>query len=449
MDTSNLSRRNILRGGALAASSLLILPSWAAGKGASPNSKVNLALIGVGGRGNAPVNALRHENYVAFCDVDDERAAKTYKTYPKVPRFKDYRVMFDKMGKEIDGVVITTPDHMHYPIALWALANGKHVYCEKPLTRCIWEARELKRIAKEAGVITQMGNQGHTYNGVRDFQEWHKAGLFGEIKRVYQWTNRPVWPQGVLERKNNKKVPSTLDYKLWLGVAPKKAYDEDILPFNWRGWLDYGAGAVGDMGCHIMDAAYTGLGLSYPEWVETKFASEYTDETFPKQTRIDYHYAAKDSKPAVHVTWQDGKLLPDEEIPNLPDDFYKKMKASNGTLFVGTKGTAYTDTYARSVRIFPRETYVQVRKNAPPQTLRRIKGGPHIEFANAIREGREASSNFDYGAPFTEVALLGLASIRAKKRLYYDPVNMAFKNAPECNQLLRSNYEYNKEFLPG
>ena len=242
-----LNRRNFLKGAAVAGG-LMVLPSWSIGKTPGPNSKLRVAVVGVGGRGDAVISAFRnspHVEFAAFCDVADTMAAKTYKEFPTVPRFRDFRVMLDKMDKQIDAVTVATPDHMHYPIAAWAIAKGKHVYCEKPLTRTIWEANELKRLADKAGVITQMGNQGHTNEGWRVIKEWYDAGIIGQIEDIYIWTNRPIWPQGQLKMPEGQPVPSTLDYKLWLGVAPYQPYSKEILPFNWRGLRNYGTGAAG------------------------------------------------------------------------------------------------------------------------------------------------------------------------------------------------------------
>ena len=261
------NRRQFLKNSALLGSAAMFMggrSSAFAEKKSGPNDLLKVALVGCGGRGYAVIQALRNVpqvKFVAFCDVDDDRAKKAYNEYPAVPRFRDYRVMFDKLGDRIDAVAIATPDHMHYPIAAWAIANGKHVYCEKPLTRTIWEAEELKRLAADAGVITQMGNQGHTNEGWRLIKEWYQAGIIGEIEDIYIWTNRPIWPQGNLTVPPEQPVPSTLDYKLWLGVAPYQPYNKAVLPFKWRGLRNYGTGAAGDMACHFLDVPYSAFDL--------------------------------------------------------------------------------------------------------------------------------------------------------------------------------------------
>ncbi len=452
---SAVSRRDFLKTGA-AASSLMILPSWVIGQGASPNSKLNIAVIGAGGRGRAAIRGINKggENIVAFCDVDEKQAAKAFKNHPDVPRFKDYRVMFDKMGKEIDAVTVSTPDHMHYAIALWALANGKHVFCEKPLVRTVAEARALKKAAKEAGVITQMGNQGHADDGIRTIQEWVQAGILGDIQQVYHWTDRPWWPQGEVER-GSDDVPATLDYNLWLGVAPKKPYWKKVLPFNWRGFRDYGCASIGDMACHIMDASFTGLSLGMPKRVESQ-GSAFTSESFPRESTIHYTYA-RPGHEDVKVTWMDGGRRP-SDVPFVDDEFIDgvegddaKKGTKNGTFIVGSKGTLYTDTYCGQPRLFPREYYVELRQNdaMPEKTLPRVQGGHFQEWFDGIKANEQPGGNFDYAAEFIEAALLGLVSLVAKESVEYDAKNMKITNSAEADKLLHSHYEYRKEFLPG
>lgn len=446
-----MTRRDLIKTTALAAAGALAFPRAMLGQsGMSAHSKVNVAFIGVGGRGKSHLLALAGENIVALCDVDDERSAEMRLEHPKAKTFKDYRFMLDKMGKEIDAVVVTTPDHMHYPIAKWAIANGKHVYCEKPLTRCIWEARDLRKSASKAGVITQMGNQGHTYAGLRLIQEWYQAGVLGEVRNVYHWTNRPVWPQGYLER-GKDPVPAGLDYDLWLGVAPSKPYDSDILPFNWRGWRDYGCGSIGDMACHIMDASYSGLGLGYPDWVEAQ-ATKYNEHTYPSAMTVQFGFKGRNGRPDLTAHWFEGGPKP-IGIQGVPGDFFNNKEkygtgTANGTFIVGDELTLYTDTYTSSVRVFPESKFEEIKSSLPPKTLPRIKGGPQQEFVDAIRDGVMPGSNFDYAAPFTETALLGNVSLLAGGRIEYDPAKMRVTNNRKANQFLYSMYDYNKEFLP-
>jgi predicted dehydrogenase len=237
--------------------------------------------------------------------------------------------MFDEMAGKLDAVSIAIPDHMHYPVALWSLEQGINVYCEKPLVRTIWEARELKKAAAKAGVITQMGNQGHTHEGLRYIKEWTSAGVIGDVAEVLHWTNRPIWPQGEIKRQN-LPVPATLDYDLWLGVAPKKSFDDKIVPFAWRGWKDYGCGAVGDMACHIMDSSFSGLDLGIPVEVEAE-ASGSHKETFPMASTINFTFADRNGKKAPRVTWYDGDRVPDiSKIKGVEGDFFAVEEDSKG-----------------------------------------------------------------------------------------------------------------------
>lgn len=445
-----LSRREMIKATALITAGAFTFPNILRGQsGLSANSKVNIAFVGAGGRAKNNIQALLGENIVALCDVDEDRAAEMRAEVPNAKFFRDYRVMIDKMGSEIDAIVVTTPDHMHYPIAMWAIANGKHVYCEKPLTRCIWEARDLQRAASEVGVVTQMGNQGHTYAGLRLIQEWYAAGILGEVKDVYHWTNRPFWPQGYLNRPS-EKVPANLEYDLWLGVAPKKSYSGAILPFNWRGWRDYGCGSIGDMACHIMDASYSGLGLGYPQWVEAQ-GTKFNDRTFPSAMTVQFGFKGKDGKSDITAHWFEGGPRP-LGIKNVPSDFFQNKDygsdTANGSFIVGEDITLYVDTYSSSVRVFPDAKFEEIKPNLPEKTLPRIKGGPQKEFAEAIRNGSMPGSSFDYAAPFTEVALLGNVALYAGERIEYDAAKMRIKNVKSANKFLFSLYDYNKDFLP-
>jgi len=412
----------------------------------------------VGGRGRTHVNAYAEENIVAFCDVDYENAAESFEKHPKVPRVKDFRKLFDRYGDKLDAVSIATPDHMHYPIALWALQQGLHVLCEKPLVRRVWEARRLKDAARKAGVVTQMGNQGHANEGLRLIKEWTRAGVIGDIVEVLHWSNRPIWPQGDLTRQN-EPVPTGLDYPLWLGVAPDKPYDANIVPFNWRGWKDYGCGAVGDMACHIMDSSFSGLDLGIPTAVDSE-ASSIWPETYPTASTIQFTLPRRDGGGSVKATWFDGGRLPDlERVPGVPGDFFdekldeegnRERQNPNGSFIVGTRGTLYTNSYNSTVKIFPEDYFMDLRRNQalPPKTLERVKGGHFREFTDAIRNGTSAGANFDYAADFTETALLGLVSMEAGGRIEYDAKNMRVTNNEEANRYLYSEYEYNRSFLP-
>ncbi len=452
----NFSRRNFLKNTALFGGAMFL--SGCATKPAprklGANDRLNVALIGVGGIGNLSIAKLKDcpmVKFSAFCDVDENRAAKGYKEFPSVPRFRDYRVMLDKMDKEIDAVVISTPDHMHYPISAWAMAKGKHVYCQKPLTRTIWESRKLRELANQSGLITQMGNQGHTFDGWQVIKEWYDAGVLGQIESIHSWTDRPIWPQGALKRPAAQPVPETLDYKLWLGVAPDAPYSDEVLPFKWRGFRDYGTGAGGDMACHVLDVSYSAFELDNPVKVWGD-CSEYSDCAWPQQATSHIEFDNKrgvGGKIALH--WYDGGRKP-KDIKRVEQSFIDDPRMKNGTLIVGTKETVYTNEYGMNPIIFPRARMVELKKSGalPKKSLKRSEfaGNPQQEWAKACIDNVKPPANFDYAAPFTEMSLLLMVPVFEKEIMEYDAANMRFKNLPSANKYLASLYDYKKEFLP-
>jgi predicted dehydrogenase len=441
---SAITRRSFIRSASLmsaaAASFPAILRAQAA-PGATPNNRLNVACIGVGGRGASAVDAMKEENLVAFCDVDEERAAKTFETYPNVPRFRDFRKMFDQLGNQIDAVTVSTPDHMHYPIAMAAIALGKHVFVEKPLTHTIGEARQLAKVAREKKVVTQMGNQGHANDGTRILKEWVASGVLGEVREVHSWTNRPIWPQGVTEPDHSKfipVVPPTLEWDVWLGVASARPYDPAYLPFNWRGYWDFGTGALGDMGCHIMDATYWALGLDAPVSVEA-VSGNSNAVSGPTSSMIIYRFAAKGNRPALKWVWYDGGLQ-----PMLPDNWEDTRNMTrSGSLLFGTKATVVTTEYNESVRILPEAKMKEMASSLPPKTLPRIEGGHFAEWIRACKGGPAAGSNFDYAGPFTETVLLSNLAVRTRRRVEWDAGNLKVTNLSSANQYVT------KEYRPG
>lgn len=448
-----MNRREFLGKSALGAG-LMVVPSYVVGQGkeAPPSRRPNIAFIGIGGQGKSAITGTPNANFVAFCDVDMNFVAKERQTRgadyndrlteaeKKGARwFSDYRVMFEEMGDQIEGVVITTPDHMHFPIAMTALNLGKHVYCEKPLTHTVAEARMLQAAAAKAGVTTQMGNQGHSNNGARLVREWLQAGVIGAVREVHSWTDRPFWPQGVSlpdHSEGKPPIPYGMNWDLWLGVAPYREYDPAYAPFNWRGWFDFGGGSFGDMACHIMDAAYWGLDLTYPEAIET-VATPVNDQTFPKSAVVTYHMPARGKQPPLVYKWYEGGIRPPRPA-GLPAS--EMPMDNNGSLIVGEKGIIFADTYSESVRILPRNFFLEVRRSLPPQTLPRVEAGHRGDWIAGIVEGRASSSDFSYAAPFTEMILLGNVAIRANTRLEYDSKAQAFTNYPEGNKLLTKEY---------
>ena len=403
-----------------------------------PNDKLNVACIGVGGRGRAAVDAVAGENLVALCDVDWKTAGSTFDAYPKAKKFKDYRVMFEEMGDEIDAVTVSTPDHMHFPPAMAALKMGKHVFCEKPLTHTVWEARQLTLEARKQKVATQMGNQGHAMEGCRLMKEWVAAGAIGKVREVHHWTNRPIWPQGIGRPKHEKNAPAapdTLDWDLWLGVAPDRPYDPAYAPFNWRGWWDFGTGALGDMGCHIMDSAYYALDLGYPTSFEAS-STPVNKETAPKASVVTLRFPARGDQPPVTVKWYDGGLKPPVPAALEADRKWE----DNGTLLVGDDGMMLANTYSSSVRIIPEKKMREFLPNRPEKTIPRIKGGHFNEWISACKGGPAAGSNFDYSGPFTETVLLGNLAIRSGRRLEWDAKELRVSNHEPANALVTKKY---------
>jgi len=443
--SSTLTRRHFLRSASIASAGALAFPSILRSQGGqSPNNKLNVACIGVGGRGRAAVAAVGDENVVAFCDVDEARAAETYEKQPDVPRFRDYRKMFDQMSPWIDAVTISTPDHMHYPIAVAALSLGKHVFIEKPLTHTIWEARQLAKLAREKRVATQMGNQGHAGEGIRLLKEWVDAGVLGEVREVHSWTDRPGrwWPQGGLKAPDHSKfmpvVPPTLDWDGWLGVAQDRPYDPAYAPFAWRGFWDFGTGALGDMGCHLLDGVHWALKLDAPSHVET-ISAHHNPLTGPSASVVNFDFPARGSLPPLKLTWYDGGLMPPPpaelaENAQLPD---------NGTLIVGSKATVLANLYYQSVRIIPDSKMQEMAPSLPAKTIPRVVGGHFAEWLAACKGGPAAGSNFEVSSRLTELCLLSNVAIRARRRLVWDSAAMKVTNIPAANAFLT------KEYRPG
>ena len=439
------SRRQFLQSATLASASAVAFPSiLRSQEGASPNNKLNVAMIGVGGRAKSgAMTGMKAENFVAFCDVDDERAADSYKLYPNVPRFRDFRKLLDKHANQIDAVCVTTPDHMHFPIAMAALSLGKHVFCEKPLVHTVEEARRIAAKAAETKVATQMGNQGHASDGIRTLKEWIDAGVLGDVTEVHSWTDRPgkVWPQGSVDRKpaDHSKfipvVPKTLDWDLWQGVAQPRPYDAIYMPFNWRGFWEYGTGALGDMGCHLLDAAHWTLDLSEPTHFEaiSAFANKLTG---PASSIVTFKFPARGKFVPLTLKWYDGGLIP----PAPPGWDVTKPLPDNGTLFVGSKATAFATLYNKEVTIIPDSKMLELKSSLPPPTIPRIEGGHFAEWIRACKGGPKAGSRFEIGARLAELCLLSNVAVRAGRPLEWDAKNMQITNFAEANQYLRKQY---------
>jgi len=442
-EKKQMSRRNFLAKSAMAGFAFHYVPSRLLGADA-PSNKLNIAGIGVGGMGHSNLRQCEGENIVALCDVDSQFAAKTFKMYPNAKVYKDYRVMFDKQ-KDIDAVVIATPDHTHAVITMAAMERGKHVYCQKPLTHTVYEARKIREAARKYKVQTQMGNQGHSSDRTRLLKEWLADGAIGDVRQVYAWTDRPVggqiWSDFAVRAKpeDTPPIPESLDWDLWIGPAPYRAYHPEYHPTKWRAWLDFGTGPLGDMGCHIIDPAFWALDLGAPESIEatsTHWQKEVSSQTFPRASIVRYQFPARGKRPPVKLTWYDGRLL-----PPIPDALEKGRRIpDSGAFIIGDKGCMMHGSHgAGGLRIIP-ETKMQQYKR-PPETLPRVKDGHEGDWIRACKDGKPASSTFEYGGALTETILLGVVAIRAKdQKLYWDAENLKFTNNDAANELLQIQY---------
>jgi predicted dehydrogenase len=442
----SISRRKFLNLSAAAASSWVIVPRYVLGgkKHVPPSDKLNIAGIGVGGQGGSDLSQMESENIVALCDVDWERAVKTFTKFPHASRYRDFRVMLEKQ-KDIDAVVIGAPDHIHAVATMAAIQSGKHVFCEKPLTHTIYESRMVTEAAREAGVATQMGNQGHATESIRLLCEWIWDGAIGNVTEVHAWTPHPVWPQGIDRPKETFPVPENLSWDLWLGPAPFRPYHPCYLPQLWRGWWDFGTGGLGDMGCHILDHVVWSLKLRAPISVEASYSTFVPEvtwdkpkntETYPRASIVRYKFPPRAGFPPLDLTWYDGGLMPvrSEEIPEnikMGDDF-------GGALYVGDKGMILCGSHgANGLRIWPEKRMQEYQR--PPKSIPR-SSGHYQEWIEACKGGGPAGSHFDYAGPLTETVLLGNVAIRSDAKLYWDGENMRFPNHPEADQYLHRQY---------
>ncbi len=435
-----LSRRDFV-GAAAAVAAFTVVPRHVLGGqgNQAPSDKVNVAAIGAGGMGagNTDACAGAGANIVALCDVDFERAAGQFQKYPNAKQYKDFRKMLDEQ-KDIDAVIVATPDHMHAIASIAAMRRGKHVYCQKPLTRLVSEARAMTEAARKFKVVTQMGNQGHSGDGVRDICEWIWDGAIGEIKEVHAWTNRPVWPQGIERPAEVHDVPGTLDWNLWLGPAAERPFNKIYLPFNWRGWWDFGGGALADMACHVLDPVFWALKLKYPVSVEASCSKDVNNETFPRASMVHYEYPAREGMPAVTVHWYDGGLTPKK--PEVLGEMRIGQAASN-VLFMGSKGVIRCGEYGDDPHLFPLSLHRDYKR--PAQTLKRIKTGHEGNWLEAIRTGGQATSHFDYAGPFTEMVTMGNLAIRPEnvgKKLLWDGEKMRVTNDEKANDYVQTHY---------
>jgi predicted dehydrogenase len=439
------SRRDFIRTSGAVAAGFMILPSNViSGLGhTAPSDKLNIAGIGVGGMGRENLRKLNSENIVALCDVDWKYAKRCFDDYPKAKRFYDWRVMLDEMKDSIDAVVVATSDHTHGIVAAHAMTLGMHAYVQKPLTLTVYESRLLTKLARKHKVVTQMGNQGNSGEGLRQICEWIWDGAIGKIEEVHAWTNRPVWPQGIERPQEIMSIPNTLNWDLFLGPAPERPYHAIYTPWNFRGWWDFGTGALGDMACHILDPVFKGLKLGYPSKVQGT-STPINSETAPIAEMVQYTFPKRDNKmPEVKVTWWDGGFLPPRP-EELPDSIEMGRDGGGGCLFIGSKGKLMCGCYARNPFLLPESLDQSYRR--PKPILRRVSTSHEMDWARACKDGYDnsiakdtmPSSNFDYAGPMNEMVAMGVVAVRLqglKRELHWDGANMRFTNISDNDTL--------------
>jgi len=437
-----ISRRRFLTATATSAA-FIIVPRHVLGgpRGAAPSEKLNIAGIGVGGMGKSNLRELESENIAALCDVDQAYAAETFKRYPQAKVYTDYREMLDK-EKGIDAVMIATPDHTHAVISMEAMRRGKHVYCQKPLTHDVYEARMLAKAARETGVTTQMGIQGHSDEGARLICEWIGDGAIGEVHEVDAWCNLSYYPFGHAywsskwsrRPEDTPPVPATLNWDLWLGPAPQRPYHPAYHPAVWRCWWDFGCGMMGDRGAHTLDPAVWALKLGYPASVEAT-SLDLNPDTHPLASVVTYQFPAREGLPPVKLTWYDGLRAP--RPPEL-EDGRQMGHAEGGVLFKGTKGKLVGGVYGESPRLIPEGRMKEYK--LPPKTLPRVEGTHEQDWVRACKTGQRAGADFEYSALLTEICLLGNLAKRVDARIEWDGPAMKVTNLPEAQKYIQTPY---------
>jgi hypothetical protein len=417
--------------------------------------------VGAGGKGQSDIQYCGNEEIVAVCDADENQAAQTRKAFPNARFYFDWREMLDKESKNIDAVTVSTPDHCHAIVASAAIKLGKHVYCQKPLTQTVYEARYLRKLAKDYGVVTQMGNQGSSEDGLRRAVEVVHAGIIGPVKQIHVWTNRPIWPQGIVRPAGEDPVPPNFKWDLWLGPAAMRPFKKDVYhPFVWRGWFDFGTGAMGDMACHTANMPFRAAKLGYPNLVELLDHSELNPDTYPKTAKIRFVFPAREGLPETEFFWYDGN--PDDQscAPQRPSgEITTDIKAllnkvpNSGCLLIGEKGQLFSpDDYGARffVKLNDEKELVNGKEHeavkAVPVSLPRnnlshdTDAKQHLEWIEACKGGPAPFSNFDIAAYLTEIILLGCVALRVGKKLEWDGPKMRATNAPEAAQFVKRTY---------
>jgi len=439
-------RRSFLKKAGAALAFLHVVPASVLGRPRhrAPSDKLGVVCIGVGGRGRASVNACRGENILALCDVDDRRAAGTYKGFPAAKKYKDFRIMLDELDRQIDAVTVGTPDHTHAVATMDAIRRGKHVYCEKPLAHTVYEVRALMAAARKHKVVTQLGNQGHSSNDIRRFCEWIWDGAIGEVKEIHACCDafRSVYCQ--IDKlplvSKHYDVPEGLDYDLWVGPAPFIHYTPLWVPWNWRGWVRFGTGCIGDWVCHVVDPSFWALDLGAPVTIKaevTGYDPVKHAECYPPGAKVTFEFPAKGKRGPVKLIWFDGVMRPPR-----PKELEKGRRIpGTGAIVYGTNGVIMHGSHgAGGVRIIPQERMRAYKE--PPQKIPRVRGGHHRDWLDAIKEGRKAGSDIaEYGGPLTQIALLGMIAIRFPGiTLKWDNKKMRFTNHEEANKYVNPPY---------
>lgn len=438
----SVNRRDFLLGSA-AAGALSLASCHATGRRPSPNDRLRIAQIGCGGKGYSDMQAAaRDHDIVALCDADEKRGQLARSEQPAAAFYHDYRDLFDR--EKVDAVLISTPDHTHALPALIAMQLGCHVYVQKPLTHTVEEARLLLDAQRRYGTINSMGNQGTCFDGFRQAAATLDAGAIGQVTEVHVWTNRPVWPQGIARPDHIDAIPATLRWDLWLGPAPYRPYASGkkgtgfngYAPFDWRGFWDFGTGALGDMACHMANLAFFALDLGAPDWVEAE-SEGMTADCAPKASTVRFGFKARGDRGPVTLTWYDGgRLPPADKMPSKSELADMRDPKHGGFMLIGDQGMLYSPTdYGEKFSLFPRAKFADYQR---PEFTR--SPGIYQEWFDGIFSGKQPTANFEYAAPFTEAMLLGNVAIRTGKRIEYDPSTGTVTDCPEAEVLLRKPY---------